>query len=197
MDDAEQKQGERRVRVLLIEHLLGLGLGRPRGFTKQADFEAMVDRVLCPRLAYMTELNLSALATEIAAQPAGKARDQMPIPAHILERAAVIQPPGDEASPLIRAVFAAALGADALEQGWAPELLRAVKRPPRKWPNAEKVVLIKQEGFAAMARADDIRRRMVAGAVVHDHEKAFLEARDAAAVKCRRIRDLARQGDAA
>lgn len=195
MDDAEQKQGERRVRVLLIEHLLGLGLGRPRGFTKQADFEAMVDRVLCPRLAYMTELNLSALATEIAAQPAGKARDQMPIPAHILERAAVIQPPGDEASPLIRAVFAAALGADALEQGWAPELLRALKKD-RRWPRAERVQQVKREAGEMMAKADDIRARLADGSGVHDHEKAFLAARDAAAVKCRRIHDLARQGDA-
>ena len=196
MDGAEQREGERRVKALLVDHLLGLGLTRPRGFTKQADFDAMVDKVLCPRLAYMSAPNLCALAAELAAHPAGKARDQMPIPAHILERAAVIQPPGDEASPLIRAVFAAALGADALEQGWAPELLRALKKD-RKWPRADRVYQVKREGFELMARADDIRDRLADGAVVHDHEREFLAARDAAAVKCRQIHEMSRQENAA
>ncbi|MCG7520859.1 hypothetical protein [Ruegeria sp. Ofav3-42] len=194
MDSAEQARGEKQVMDLLIEPLLARGLGKPRGFTKQADFQLMVAKTLCPKLAYMTPVNLAALEEQIAANPDGKGKDQMPIPNEILRQAADIQEPGDEASPLLRAVFAASLGADALAGDWAPELRRHLKKVNRKWPVAREVDDIKRAAYQARAKADDIRARQNAGEFVSDSEVQWLASRDAARRKCEAIRSLALGG---
>ena len=191
MDSAAQAAGEARVRDLLIEPLEIRGLAKPPGLTRGA-FEDM-KRGLCAKLAYMTDLNLSALAEHAAASPGGKDRDRFPIANLILTWAAQIQPPGDDASPLIRAVFAADLGRDAIAGGWAPELLTELRRH-RRWPQAFAVTEIK-------ARADDAMRQMVrldeALARGHDltpREVEWQAARKAAIEKCQRIADLTNQG---
>jgi len=116
MDSTEQASGEKRVREVLVEPLLCRGLAKPSSLTKD-QFEAMIDD-LCKRLAYMTGESLAALEEVVASNPGGKDKDRLPIANAILGWAAQIQPPGDDASPLIRAVFANALGADALAGGW-------------------------------------------------------------------------------
>ncbi len=189
----EQKAGEKRVMDLLVRPLLERGLSKPKGFSKQVDFEAMVEKSLCPKLAYMTEINLRALEEQIAAHPEGRDRDQMPIPNKILSMAANIQEPGDEASPLLLAVFAAQLGSDALAGGWAPELRRFLKRE-RKWPRANEVALIKADAEVAWRRVQDIQARSGAGQTVPEVEQRWLASREAAKRKCEEIRVLARGG---
>ena len=105
-------------------------------------FEAMLTE-LCAKLAYMSDLNLAALEEDAASMAGGKQRDRFPVGQRILERAAQVQPPRDDASPLSRAVFANQLGLDALASGWAPELL-AELRGTRRWPGAWTVKTIKQ-----------------------------------------------------
>ncbi|AUQ89384.1 MULTISPECIES: hypothetical protein [Phaeobacter] len=189
MDSAEQANGEKRVRAVLIEPLLARGLAKPKGFTKQAEFDAMVAKVLCPKLAYMSELNLAALEEEVAANPKGRGRDQIMIPNEILERAAKIQPPDAEASPLMRAVFAAALGRDAMAGNWGPELLRFLKKK-RSWPKPEDVKIIKSEAETALRKLGDLERRIADGRMVSDADLSWRASREAAQVKCEEIRAL-------
>ena len=163
MDSIEQASGEKRVREILVEGLLKRGLAKPSRLTKD-QFEASVDD-LCKRLAYMTTANLEALQEVAAARPGGKLRDQMPIANAILDMASDIQAPPEDASPLIRAVFASALGADALAGGWAPELLGELRRN-RRWPNAWTVSQIKTDaepnvrcgGIGVWRRCGAVRR---------------------------------------
>ncbi|QBR35740.1 hypothetical protein ETW23_05880 [Leisingera sp. NJS201] len=195
MDSAEQANGEKRVKALLIEPLLARGLAKPKGFTKQADFDAMVAKVLCPKLAYMTELSLAALEEEVAANPKGKGRDQMMIPNEILERAAKIQPPAAEASPLMRAVFAAALGRDAMAGNWGPELLRFLRKN-RAWPTALNIQGIKAESESALRKVEDIRQRQTSGRLVSDADLQWIASRDAAQKKCEAIQAIVSGGAA-
>ena len=131
MDSAAQAAGEVRVKTLLITPLENRGLAKPAGLTRQA-FEDM-KHSLCAKLAYMSDLSLQALEETAAACPGGKDRDRFPIANQILRDAADIQPPGNDASPLIRKVFAEALGRDAIRDGWAPELLDHLRKI-RRWP---------------------------------------------------------------
>ena len=150
MDAKEQAAGERRVKDHLIEPLKRLGLAKPSSLTV-AQFDAMVAD-LTGKLAYMSELNLQALAEQVANMPGGKERDRFPIAAKILGWAAEIQPPSDDASPLFRAVFAHALGQRALAEGWAPELLAELRRA-RVWPRDYDLRQVQD-------RAADARRRV-------------------------------------
>ena len=117
-----------RVRARLVGPLLRRGLAKPASLTNEA-FATMCDD-LCQRLAYMSMANLAALEEVAADQPSGKQADRFPIAQKLLKLAADIQPPDDSASPLIRAVFAAALGRDAIAGGWAPELLAGSAQEP-------------------------------------------------------------------
>ena len=188
MDSAAQAEGEARVRDLLITPLENRGLAKPAGLTRQA-FEDM-KHSLCAKLAYMSDLSLQALEETAAASPGGKDRDRFPIANTILAMAGQIQPPGDDASPLIRKVFAEALGRDAIRDGWAPELLAELRRT-RRWPGAFVVHEIK-------ARADDAARQLVRfdealarGDTLTASEVEWRGRRKAAIEKCRRIADLA------
>jgi len=193
MASAAQDRGEKQGMAVLIDTVLTRGLGKPRGFTKQADFDVMVAKTLCPKLAYMTPVNLAALEEQIGANPDGKGKDQLPIPNEILRQAAEIQEPGDEASPLLRAVFSAALGFDALAGDWAPELRRFLKKN-RRWPGARDVDDIKRAAHEARGKADDIRLRRDGGEFVSDTEDRWLSSRDEAQRKCEQIRALSAGG---
>jgi len=191
MDSAAQAAGETQVRDLLITPLENRGLAKPAGLTKQA-FEDM-KHSLCAKLAYMTGLSLQALEETAAASPGGKDRDRFPIANTILAMAGQIQPPGDDASPLIRKVFAEALGRDAIRDGWAPELL-AELRKSRRWPGSFVVHEIK-------ARADDAARQMVRldealarGDALNQSDADWRGRRKAVIEKCQRIADLAKHG---
>ncbi|MBT3142902.1 hypothetical protein KL867_17675 [Ruegeria litorea] len=189
MDAEQQAAGEKRVMEYLIDPLLGKGLARPKGFTKVTDFEAMVAKVLCPKLAYMSALNLAALEEQISANPVGKNKDQMPIPNDILRDAAKIQSPDAGASPLVRAVFAAALGRDAMAGNWGPELRRFL-RNRRKWPTAVDVQTIKQESETALKRLADIEGRNASGSVVSQADLTWVASRAAALETCREIVEM-------
>ncbi|OLS45956.1 hypothetical protein BV509_17405 [Rhodovulum sulfidophilum] len=149
MDAKEQAEGEKRVRDLLIGPLLRRGLVKPGAMTK-AQFEEMLAD-LAKRLAYMSAPNLAALEEMAAAAPGGKDRDRFPIANAILKAATQIQPPADDASPLIRAVFAHAVGRQALAEGWAPELLDDL-RHNRRWPGGYALGQIRQAAGEALRR---------------------------------------------
>lgn len=186
MDSAEQAAGEKRVKSVLIEPLLRRGLAKPTSLTR-AQFDDMVQD-LCARLAYMTDGNLMALEEQAAANAGGKERDRFPIGQRILEWAGHIQPPGDDASPLIRAVFANQLGLDALADGWAPELL-AELRGSRRWPGAWQVKSIKDKADSAIRQMRDLDARLARGAALDHAEDLWRSRRLEAVAKCRRIAD--------
>ncbi|MBL3562038.1 hypothetical protein [Rhodovulum sulfidophilum] len=186
MDAREQAEGEKRVRDLLVEPLLRRGLVKPGAMTK-AQFEEMLAD-LAKRLAYMSGPNLAALEEMAAAQPGGKDRDRFPISNAILKAAAQIQPPADDASPLIRAVFAHAVGRQALAEGWAPELLDDL-RHNRRWPRSYALGQIRQAAGEALRR-----HAHLAGAgpgQLSPAEAGWLRDREARLAHCRSIADLA------
>lgn len=189
MDAEQQAAGEKWVREILVNPLVAKGLSRPKGFAKAADFEAMVAKVLCPKLAYMSALNLAALEEQISANPVGKNRDQIPIPNDILRDAAKIQSPDAGASHLVRAVFSAGLGRDAMAGNWGPELRRFLLKK-RKWPLALDVQAIKLEADNALKRLEDIEARNVSGAVVSDADLTWAASRAAALETCREIVEM-------
>jgi hypothetical protein len=187
MDSGEQAEGEKRVKRVLIEPLMRRGLAKPSSLTK-AQFDEMVED-LCQRLAYMAEINLAALEEQVAASPAGKDRDRLPIANVILDWAGQIQPPVDDGSPLIRAIFANPLGQDALTGGWAPELLIEVRKA-RRWPGAFAVSQIKDRARDAMRQMEDLDRALSRGDDLSTDKARWRAARLAMIEKCRQIAAL-------
>lgn len=187
MDSAEQANGEKRVRGVLVDPLMRRGLAKPTSLTK-AQFGDMVQD-LCARLAYMTDANLMALEEQAAAHAGGKDKDRFPIGQRILEWAAQIQPPVDDASPLIRAVFANQLGLDALAGGWAPELLVEL-RLSRRWPSAWQVKTIKEKAYSTIRQIRDLDARLARGDVLTPAEGQWRQQRLLTIAKCQRIADL-------
>lgn len=171
MDSVEQAEGQKRVRQLLVEPLKRRGLVKPSAMTKD-QFSDMLDD-LCARLAYMSEANLGALEEEAATMASGKNKDRFPIAQHILDRAGRFQQPPDDASPLIRAVFAHAMGRDAITQGWAPELLREV-RNTRRWPNAFVVSKCRENAEEAVRRVSRLIGYRDGGQGLTAEESAWL-----------------------
>lgn len=189
MDEAAQKAGERNVRRLLIEPLQELGLGKPTGLNN-AGYEKMLEG-LCQRLAYMQPEKIEALAETMAAQPGGKDKDRFPIAARVLEEAAVLDPPEASASPLMRAVFGSELGRVALAEGWAPELLREVRRT-RRFPKGKFTVSqIRKQAEDSVRRMKDIQWRSDNGRALSADDVRFQDARLGAIEKCNEIRALA------
>ncbi len=184
MDSFEQAEGEKRVKRVLIEPLMRRGLAKPSSLTK-AQFDEMVEG-LCQRLAYMTEINLGALEEQVAASPAGKDRDRLPIANVILDWAGNIQPPVDDGSPLIRAIFANPLGQDALAGGWAPELLAEVRKV-RRWPGAFVVTQIKERARDALRQMEDLDRELARCGDLPEDKARWRSARLAVMQKCREI----------
>lgn len=188
MDSKEQAAREKQVQTLLIDALERRGLARPSTLTR-AQYEDMC-RDMCQKLAYMTDISLQALEEQVAANPAGKDRDRMPIANRILEWAGAIQPPEDGASPLMRAVFAHDLGRAAITEGWAPELL-AYLRDKRMWPTPYAMSLIKEKADPARRQMMLIEERQSYGRELTPADEAFLARRRASIEKCKRIADLA------
>ncbi|MDN5789067.1 hypothetical protein [Pseudorhodobacter sp.] len=193
MDHVEQAAGEKRVRAVLIEPLLRRGLAKPGGLPK--DQFAAMQADLCAKLAYMSDLNLAALEEEAAGMAGGKEKDRFPVGNKILERAGQIQPPGDDASPLIRAVFAAQLGLDALAGGWAPELLTEL-RQTRRWPGSYAVQKIREKADDPVRQLRSFETRLAQGDVLTPPEDHWRTRRRALIAKCQAIADR-RQGGAA
>lgn len=189
MNSAEQAEGEKRVKRELVEPLIRRGLAKPVSLTK-AQFADMVED-LCARLAYMSSTNLMALEEQVASNGGGKDKDRFPIAQRILEWAAQIQPPGDDASPLIRAVFANQLGLDALSGGWAPELLMEL-RVSRRWPTAWAVKTIKEKADTAIRQMRDLDQNLARGNALNSSEDAWRSRRLALIAKCQDIADLAK-----
>lgn len=190
MDAESQKAGEKRVRDLLIEPLLRCGLGKPGTLTKAA-FVAMQDE-LCAKLAYMSEVNLAGLAEHMQHMPGGKARDRFPLATVILEEARKYQAPDDSGSPLLRAVFAHQLGATALADGWAPELL-AHLRQHRVWPGAYAIKTVRDSAVEAVRRMRMIDEMIARGDVPTPDEAAWRNRRLAAMQRCRDLAALGRE----
>lgn len=191
MDAKEQAAGERRVRDLLIDPLKQRGLAKP-GTLNKADFEQMLDG-LCQRMAYLTDASLRALEEVCASNPGGAGKDRFPIANDILKWAAEIQPPGDDASPLIRAVFGHALGQEALDGGWGPELLEELRRN-RRWPGSYAVSQVRQRAHEAVRRMDRLREELYRGAELSPDDGRWYDRRRAANEKCDQIARLAREG---
>lgn len=190
----EQAEGEKRVMQMLVEPLKRRGLAKPTALTV-AGFDEMI-RDMCARLAYMTEVNLAALEEQVAANPGGKDRDRFPIANLILSWAADIQPPGDSASPLIRAVFAHQLGRDALQEGWAPELL-ADLRKSRRWPGGWALKSIREGAGDAVRRLRDLDARLSRGEDLTPAERDWRDRRIAAVRRCQEIEAAGQKGGAA
>ncbi|WP_028716896.1 hypothetical protein [Paracoccus sp. J39] len=184
MNGEEQAQGEKRVMRLLVEPLKKRGLAKPTTLTV-AGFDEMV-RDMCARLAYMSEASLMALEEQVAANPGGKDRDRFPISNLILSWAADIQPPGDGASPLIRAVFAHACGQTALAEGWAPELL-AELRKTRRWPGGWTLKTVRDAAASAVRRLQDLDARLAREGEIGPADREWRDQRLAAIQRCREI----------
>lgn len=187
MDAAAQKEGERQVRSLLIEPLERLGLMKPAGLTKAA-FEAMQDEI-CQRLAYMGALNLRGLCEELEGCGGGKDRDRFPMANVVLDRAMKHQPPVGDASPLMRAVFSHAVGAAALRDGYAPELMKWL-RDNRKWPGSYVLGQVADLGRASARRAEDLRAVLEGSDGLSGEDVNWLGRRDAVVARCQDARDL-------
>lgn len=189
MDSTKQADGEKQVQAVLVDPLLRRGLAKPTSLTK-VQFDEMV-KDLCARLAYMSVPNLQALEEQAASNPGGKDRDRFPIANRILEWAGQIQAPGDEASPLIRAVFAAQIGSDALAAGWAPELLAEIKRL-RRWPNAYVVTQIKSAADSNISQLRRLDEALARGDALPPEAVNWRDRRVAALQKCSAIALLGR-----
>jgi hypothetical protein len=191
MDTKEQAEGEKRVQVHLIDPLVRLGLVKPSGMTV-AQFDVMLEE-LRGKLAYMSELNLQALAEQVGNLAGGKNKDRFPIAAKILKWASDIQAPADDASPLFRAVFGGELGRAAMVNDFGPELLLHLRRN-RVWPREYDVRQIREQATEAQRRIAKIRDAEARGHSPSDADQKFLAGRARAAEKCQRIVRLVSEG---
>ena len=193
MDSSEQAAGEVRVKEQLIDPLMRRGLAKPSTLTIKQFAEMIED--IAQRLAYMAAPNLAALEEIVAANPGGKDRDRLPISTVILSWAADIQPPGDTASPLMRAVFAAPVGLDAIRGGWSPELLGMIRRT-RKWPNGFALTKLVENASGAVRDMKRLDERVASGADLPERDRQWRDHRLATLRKCEEIRDMsARAGE--
>lgn len=197
MDAAAQAAGEARVMALLFEPLEGLGLGRPTTTTK-AGYEKM-KRMVCACLAALSEAQLNELREWAQAHPGGPQKDRVPNGQVLLARVKATTRPtgGKSVSPLMQEVFANQLGADAIKDGWAPELMkwfRAVPLGERKWPGGFTVGQIKKDAYQAIRRQRDIQMHLDNGDSITADDRAFFDRREAAMQECRDVRQAAKEG---
>ena len=191
MDAAAQAAGEARVMALLFEPLEGLGLGRPTTTTK-AGYEKM-KRMVCGCLAALSEAQLNELREWAQTHPGGPQKDRVPNGQVLLQRVKDTTRPtgGRSVSPLMQEVFANQLGADAIKDGWAPELMkwfRAVPLGGREWPKAFTVSQIKKDAYQAVRRQRDIQMRLDRRDAISAEDRAFYDRREAAMQECRDVR---------
>lgn len=134
----------------------------------------------------MSEASLAALEEQVAANPGGKDRDRFPIANLILSWAADIQPPGDGASPLIRAVFGHQVGQAALDEGWAPELLHDLRKT-RRWPGGWALKSIREGAGDAVRRLRNLDARLARGEDLTPADRDWRDRRVAAVRRCEEI----------
>ncbi|NIZ63300.1 hypothetical protein DL239_20235 [Sedimentitalea sp. CY04] len=194
MNTEDQAAGEKRVQDVLIKPLLDLGLAKPSTLTK-ARFDDML-KELRQMLAYMTAENLDLLRQEVEVRPGGKDGDRFPIALKIRKWARDIQQPVSGPSPLMIEVFTHQLGRDALEKGWAPELMINL-RGARKWPGPFTVSGIKAAADDAMRRLEDIELRLSRNEEIQEEDAMFRNKRRAAIQKCQDIADQSQARGAA
>jgi|GEM_PF-395833 len=188
MDAKQQSDGEKRVQSMLIDWLEAMGLTKPSTMRKD-QFETM-KKELRQMLAYMQPKGLETLRDWCAAHPGGRDRDRFPIALKILERARHIEPPDTGPSPLMLNVFGHDLGLQAIQKGFAPELLTYLKAA-REWPGNYTQSQIKMQADDPVRRLEDIELRMSRGDDVAPGEAEFRDRRLAALRKCQAIRDEA------
>jgi len=187
MNSAEQAAGEQRVQEHLIAPLQGLGLARPSGI-KVNDYADMIS-VIKKKLSYMTALNLQALAVEATTRVERKGNGRFPVAVDLLVWAAGIQQPSDDASPLIRAVFAGTVGQQAINEDWAPELLRHIRKA-RVWPTPVALREIKHQAQEARGRLEQLNDSLQYGETLTAADQRFHDSRNSAVLKCARIYEL-------
>lgn len=192
MDSAGQAAGEARVETLLIKPLQARGLMRPAGM--KADHFAEMLAGLKAKLAYMSEANLHALEETASGMAGGKDKDRFPIANRILDEAAMIQPPDPTSSPLIRKVFASAVGEDAIRGGYAPELLALLRRR-RKWPEPYALTRLEADAGPDVSRLRRIETRLVNGDDVTESDEEWRNLRRAAMQRCKDLRALGQEGE--
>lgn len=188
MDGREQAEGEKRVMQLLVEPLLRRGLAKPSS-QNAAKFDEMVQD-MCARLAYMSESSLMALEDQVAANPAGKDKDRFPISNVILQWAAEIQPSGDGASPLLRAVFDHACGKTAIAEGWAPELLAEVRKT-RRWPGPWTLKTVRESAASAVRRMREFDEALARDGALPVSDSEWRDRRNAVSRRCEEIGGMA------
>ncbi|WP_172332743.1 hypothetical protein [Mangrovicoccus sp. HB161399] len=153
----------------------------------------MVDEITL-RLAYMSPEKLDALAEIIAANPMGPGRDRMPIPAAIVKIATRVEEPPEMASALLRGVLGSSVGARAIREGWAPELLNYL-RERHSWVRSEDAYAI---GKLMEIAEPNIRRKnkldslILNRCAISEADERFLEGRQMAMERCQQIADMAR-----
>lgn len=184
MDAKDQAAGERKVREMLIDPLLRRGLMKPKGMPT-AQFNDMLDDI-CARLAYMSNTGLAALEEHCAEQPGGSESDRFPMGKRVLDWAGQIEPPPDSDSALIRAIFAHETGARALAEGWAPELLRHVRRK-RLWPAPFVQTKLRDDARRDIRDYSDIEAALARGEEISPEQAAFRARRKAALDRCAEI----------
>lgn len=190
MDQAQQREGEARVRRLLVEPLEQMGLKRPAGLTV-AKFEEM-KRSLCQILARMDDQNLQALFEICLENPGGKEKDRFPIAARVISFARPMMPdPDGDPSSLKRAVFSHETGRLAIEGGYAPELLSYVSRfSHRGFPMLYAIGQIQTEARPAIVRMADIEGALARGEDISASDREFRMQRLARIDRCREIRRI-------
>ena len=196
MDDAEQKQGEERVMRCLVQPLRDLGLGVPSGMNR-GEFDRMI-KTICAKLARMTEEELVDLREWALKHPGGRNRNQFPRALDLLKHAAVVAPPDlSDASPYIRRLMIAREGNEAMAGGFGPEFLAYLRENRAEQPGRWTMSKIRAAADDARRRFEDIEFRIRNSRAVTEAEESFRAERLEKIAECHRIRDLARQGDAA
>lgn len=191
MDSIEQAAGEKRVRDTLFAPLERLGMTRPSGM-KVAGFEDMKSEI-CAKLAYMSEADLASLGEQIQSNPAGPAKDRFPSGPLILKWAADISPPSDSASPLLRNVFASAIGRQAMAEDWGPELRLWLKKN-RQWPKDFMVKMIRDQALDGSNRMRRLKRKLEQGERLSDADARWYAGRERAREACEQIVQLGKTG---
>ncbi len=180
MDSAEQAArqaaGEAKVRALLIDRVDRLAVLPPKGVTIGRWEEAKTE--ISQRLWRMSERGLSALAEFVEDNPAGDDKNRWPVAKIILDEARRIEPPGDDAPPsaLMCKIFTSQLGRDALEGGWAAELMERVTTD-RRWPSEYAVRGIKESAAESKRRLQFIEEAKVRGDDLTPQQAGWLSKR--------------------
>lgn len=126
---AEKETGQEskrdRVRRILINPLLRAGM-RKQNKMKADQYSEMLTR-LADKLSYLDELHLRGLEPKIIRHAKGKERNEWPAEVSIISWAYEVQSPPPRKCAYVVSVLKSKAGARALEYGYLPELLMALR----------------------------------------------------------------------